>query len=210
MTGVSGPDIWPECLKKPKLANVGLPEVGHGPWFKPKVWIQVLGLRWFQGRGSRVDGCGLRVRGSGTVFFGGFSFFGEVQFFRWFKWSTHTQPHTQHNTHYTHNTQGPSAFCLARARIWEIFGGPQSQSLTDRVRPFNECVPCWNGPSCHWLAVESCLFNHGGEEGHPPRTGGTMETKVYALRVDHLEQEILLRALWSTTLLKVTRTGWST
>ena len=98
--------------------------------------------------------------------------------------------------HATHNntqrrTQGPSAFCFARARILDICGGPQSCSLTDRVMPFNECVPCWNGPSCRWLAVGSCLFTHGGEEGHPPRAGGTMETKVCTLRVDHLEQEIL-------------------
>ena len=57
--------------------------------------------------------------------------------------------------------------------------------------PFNESVPCWNGPSCLWFAVGSCLFNHGGEEGHLPRTGGTMETKEQTLRVDHLEQEIL-------------------
>ena len=103
----------------------------------------------------------------------------------------HTHAHTHsHNTHRT--SQCPSACCFARARISEICGGPQSRSLTDRVMRFNECIPCWNGPSRSGLAVASCLFNHGGEEGHPPRTGGTMETKVYTLRVDHLEQEILL------------------
>ena len=58
--------------------------------------------------------------------------------------------------------------------------------------PFNECVPCWSGPSCRWFAMRSCLFNHGDEEGHPSRTGGTMETKEKTLRVDHLEQQILL------------------
>ena len=54
---------------------------------------------------------------------------------------------------------------------------------------FNECVPCWNGASCRWFAVGSCLFNHGGEERHPPRIGGTKEK---TLHVGHLEQDILL------------------
>ena len=58
--------------------------------------------------------------------------------------------------------------------------------------PFDEFVLCWNGPSCRWFAMESCLFNHGREEGHPPRIGGTMEMKEYTLRVDHVEREILL------------------
>ena len=105
----------------------------------------------------------------------------------------HKNSQNIHNTqHTTHTTQGPSAFCFARARILEICGGPQSGSMTDQIMPFNECVPCWNGPLCRWFAVGSCLFNlGGGEEGHPPRTGGTMQTKEYTLRVDHMEQEIL-------------------
>ena len=54
--------------------------------------------------------------------------------------------------------------------------------MTESALPFN-------GPSCRWFAVGSCLVNHGCEERHPPRTGGTKE---YTLRLDHLEQEILL------------------
>ena len=46
--------------------------------------------------------------------------------------------------------------------------------------PFNDCV------------LRSCLFNHGGEEGHPLRIGGMTQMKEYTLQVDHLEQETFL------------------
>ena len=94
--------------------------------------------------------------------------------------TTHINMH-EHTAHTDPSTRtdpkGPNAFRLARARILVICGGPQSRSLTDRVMLFNECVP---------------LFNHGGEEGHPLRIGGTAQMKEFTLRVDHLQQEILL------------------
>ena len=88
-------------------------------------------------------------------------------------------PYTLRSATTTTHTNGPSAFCFARALFVEICGGLQSRSPTDRVMPFNECVPCWNGQSCRWLALGSVLV-------------ARWRRQVFSLRLDHLEREILL------------------